>query len=170
MSYETEHDFGWLFQALGPRGQIPGTRLQELPHVVSDIIHPKLDALGWLRYSEVVFETAFTTNSSLVNHALVPSGEAHLYLHANARATGGDPPAGSSVTVVLVNGAQFAAVGPSRTDPLSGHIVAALTKPVVVPTGFNLGLRASAAAGVGVSWTLEAWKIILPVGEYILPS
>ncbi len=170
MSYDTEHDFEWVLRALSPRGQTPGAAPQELPHVVTDLIHPKFDALGWSRYGSLLFETASTLNSSLVNLPVVPSGEAHLYTYAHVRPTGGSPPASASLTLVIVEGATFAAVGPAFVGSLDGQVVAAIRKPILVPAGFNFGVRSDQASGVGVTLNLETFKIILTIGEYVVPT
>jgi len=170
MSFDTEHDFEWVFRAFSPRGATPGGAPQELPHVVTDLIHPKFDALGWSRYASLVFESASVTNGNTVNLPVVPAGEAHLYVNAHVRPTGGSPPVSASLTVVIVQAANFAGVGPAFVGSLDGQVVAAIRKPILVPAGFNLGLRSDQNSGVGVALNLEAFKIILTIGEYVVPT
>jgi len=170
MSYDTEHDFEWVLRALSPRGQTPGAAPQELPHVVQDLIKPQFDALGWSRYGALVNDFLGGTNTSIVNGPVVPSGEAHLYVAASMRFTGGDPPAGTSATLMMVNGALLAGVGPAIVSATANQFVGALRKPVLIPAGFNIGIRLSAASGVGVSINLEAFKIVLTIGEYVVPT
>ncbi len=167
MSYESEHDWSWLFRALPPRGQIAGEPEQTLPFRVMENVAGQFDALGWARYQETAFDTVNAANTNHINLTETGSGLLRLYTHAHVRASGGVPAA--DFWIALNDGTNAVAVSEAKAlvdGEADGHLV----RPVIVPAGFHLDARSSALSGVGVTIFLEAFFIELTLGEYILPS
>jgi len=167
MSFESDHDFGWVFDAFTPRGQIPGTPSQTLPHIVSDIIRPQFDALGWIRHAEMQFDTANVVNGNAINFPPVASGLVRLYTYAAIRAQGGTP--AGRFWLGLDDGTNTVAIAPGF-QPVDGEAASSLRRPVIVPATFRLVARSDSASGLGVTVFLEAFFIELGFGEYVLPS
>jgi len=167
MSFESDHDFAWVFDAFTPRGQIPGTPSQTLPHIVSDIVRPQFDALGWIRHGEMQFDTANVVNGNAINFPPVVSGQVRLYTYASIRAQGGQP--AGNFWVALNDGVNSVAISPGER-PDDGEASASIRRPIVVPANFRLVARSDQASGLGVTVFLEAFFIELGFGEYVLPS
>lgn len=172
MSYDTEHDFNWLFQALPPRGQIPGAPPQTLPHVVLDTIRPTLDALGFQRYSDdAVIDninnagTAVTT----LNGPLTPPNVLRFVYAAEVRHE--DPVATLHIWLEIGDAnptiANQCGIAPAIAVPQ--FAANTIVRPVVLRTDARLVGRAEPAPGAGTLLRLRAFFIDLPVSEYIPP-
>lgn len=156
--------FIWIRSALRiiDRTTLPGEILGE--------IRPTLDTFGWDRLAEATFETATGgVGASNVQFTTVPAGFVHLYLQASARIT----VAGPFNVWVGMRGPAVGPIGTVACAPLAAAILgqkaAPIQRPVIVPEGFSLEARSEAAIVAG-SVILEAFRIVLPVGEYIPPS
>ena len=167
MSYDTDHDFDWVLEALRPRGQVPGAAPQELPHHVSDVIAPRFDALAWQRYGSLLFESASGVNPGSVSLAAVPSDQAKLYPYVQVRAAGGTT---AGVWWIGINdGTNVVAVSESKVI-VAGEGSSLTGNRVLVPAGFFLQARSDQVAGVGIRVLIEAFAIALNTAEYVLPT
>lgn len=138
-----------------------------LPGQILGEVRPTLDTFGWERLAETEFETATSAvGGSNVQFAAVPPDTVHLYLQASVRITVAGPfnvwvgvrqPSGGTVALTRLEAAILL------------QKVAPLARPVIIPEGCQLEARSEAAIVAG-TMILEAFRIVLPAGEYIPPS
>ncbi len=133
-------------------------------------VRSTIDVFGWERMAEAEFETATSgVGGSNVQFTSVPTGVVHLYLHASVRID----VAGPFNVWVGIRGPARGPIGTVACSPVAAAIdaqkVSPLFRPVILPEGFQLEGRSEAAVALG-SVILEAFRIVLPVGEYIPPS
>lgn len=134
----------------------------DVPESVSNEVVPKIDLFGWDRYSELEFETITSgIGASQVNFPLVPEGVNHLYVFGSARVNIAGP---TNLWVGIFNAAGGTGITPSRSV-INGERVS-IQRPVLAPPGFALQGRSDAAV-VGGNIVLEAFRIVLPPGEYV---
>jgi len=170
MSFDTEHDFGWVFGAFAPRGVDPGATPQELPHRVLDTVSPTFDALGWQRYGELVFETANGLNANIISLSAVPSGEARYYPWIQIRAAGGAAAGTFWVALNRTVSSNPVAISPGVDTLANGEAFGLAVRGVLVPAGFFLQARSDQLSGVGVTILIEAYSIALNTAESIQPT
>ena len=133
-------------------------------------VQSTMDVFGWERCPEATFETGTSgVGASNVQFVVVPPGFIHLYIQASVRIT----VAGPFNVWVGLRGPAAGPVGTVAVSPVAAAIlaqkVAPLFRPVIVSEGFQLEARSEAAIVAG-TLILEAFRIVLPAGEYIPPS
>lgn len=166
MAYDTDKPFDWMLDTLRPRGQVPGAPPQELPHIVTSMINPIVDALGWARYDTLVFETANALNNNIISLTAVPSGFQRLYPYVSVRAVGA--PAGV-FWFAITDGTNPVAVSES-VQLVNGEAASPPKRPIIVPAGFFLQARSDQLSGVASTIFIEAYSIELNDTEYVSPS
>lgn len=169
MSYETDRDFTRFLSSFPARGQIPGAAPQELPQLVSTIITPTTDALGWFRYGrESVTEDVFVTNLIVVDLTAVPAGNlARLYWTISCRHEDAVTPQTLSLEKIIPGLAP--SIGLTETPFLDVPAFTSIGNrtPILVLPGEQIRCRAFPGTGVAAVLRVTAQFIDLPIGEAV---
>lgn len=172
MSYDTDHDFDWVFAALRPRGQVPGMPEQTLPHKVLDAARPVFDAMGWSRYDdEDVIGTinVAALNAVVVNGPVTPEGVIRFYW---AAAVIHEAAVNQAVWLESVDnriGLISCGISPTVIN-VPQNVGTSILRPTLVRPGNQLRGRAEPGTAVGENLRIRGFFIDLPVGEYIAPQ
>ncbi len=167
MSYDSDHDWDWVRDSMRPRGQVEGAPPQEVPHFVESTVGARFDALGWQRYSNLVFETANGLNANIISLLASPSNEHRFYPWVQVRAAGGAP--AGVFWVALSDGTNPVAVS-DAVSLVDGQASSPPKRGVLVPAGFLLQARSDQLSGVGTTIFIEAYSIALNTAEYLLTT
>ncbi len=167
MAYDTDKNFDWMLDSMRPKGQVVGAAPQELPHIVTSMVNPVIDSLGWQRYGTLVFETASALNNNIISLTAVPSGNSRLYPYVSVRAAGGA--AAGVFWFAITDGTNPVAVS-EAVALVDGQAASPPKRPIIVPAGFFLQARSDQLSGALVTIFIEAYSILLNDTEYVLAS
>jgi len=145
------------------------TERNEIPDSIAGEIVPSLDAFGWDRLNETVFQNTAGTNVSTVSGPAVPQDVLRVVLEASVETSNAllaftmwidhfDSRAGTSIGVMR-----------PIISPISAIVIRnGMQRPLVIMRpGDQLRGRCTPATGAAETLTLRQKFVDLPVGEYI---